>query len=126
MTPLDLCDDLVRRARAAGAEQAEACFGDHTIATIEVRDQAVESLVSATQRGVGLRALVGGATGYAYTTDLAAAALDENRIGPYCGQTVGFISSMYSWRRFFPAGSTVFRNVTYCWTVVSSSAIPYV
>ena len=77
MTALDLCLDLVRRARAAGADEAEAFFGDHTISTIEVRNQAVESLISATQRGVGIRALVGGATGYAYTSDLSPAGLDE-------------------------------------------------
>ena len=77
MNPQELCADLARRAREAGGDEAEAYFGDHTTNTIEVRDQAVESLISATRRGVGIRALVGGATGYAYTTDFDAEALAD-------------------------------------------------
>lgn len=67
---LDLAADLVRRARKAGADQAEAYFEDRQSTRIELRDQQIETLGSAQTRGIGLRVIVGGATAYAYTPDL--------------------------------------------------------
>src|SRR5204863_6978818 len=67
---VDLCADVVARARAAGADEAEAYFESSTNRTVEARGGALESVTTATMRGVGLRVLVGGALGYASGTDL--------------------------------------------------------
>lgn len=74
---LDLATDLVRRARKAGADQAEAYFEDRQSTRIELRDQQVETLSSAATRGIGLRVIRGGATAYAYTPDLRPRGLVE-------------------------------------------------
>jgi predicted Zn-dependent protease len=70
LAPRPLCEDLVARARAAGAGEAEAYYAAQTTTTVDVLDGQVEALVSAGGRGVGLRVLVGGALGYAYSSDL--------------------------------------------------------
>ncbi|MFN8634824.1 MAG: TldD/PmbA family protein [Chloroflexota bacterium] len=71
---LNLCADVVARARAAGADEAEAYFEDSTTRTIDARAGALESVTTASARGIGVRVLVGGALGYASGTDLDAAA----------------------------------------------------
>jgi PmbA protein len=68
--PLDLCADVVARARAAGAEEAEAYFEASTSRMVDARAGALEAVTTATNRGIGLRVLVGGALGYASGTDL--------------------------------------------------------
>src|SRR3954468_23432769 len=67
---LDLCADVVARARAAGADEAEAYFEASTARTVDARGGELEGVTTATTRGVGLRVLVGGALGYASGTDL--------------------------------------------------------
>lgn len=67
---LDLCADVVARARAAGANEAEAYFEASTTRTIDARGGALEGVTTATNRGIGLRVLVGGALGYASSTDV--------------------------------------------------------
>jgi PmbA protein len=66
----DLVQEIVRRARRAGAQEAEAYFEDRQKTRIELRDQQVEMLSSAATRGLGLRVLVDGAASYVYTSDL--------------------------------------------------------
>lgn len=77
MTPdatlLDICADVVARARAAGADEAEAYLETSTARTVDARGGALESITNATARGVGVRVLVGGALGFASGTDLDAA-----------------------------------------------------
>src|SRR5881296_2851541 len=68
-SPTDLVQDVVRRARRAGAEEAEAYYQDLQKTRIELRNQKVESLASAATRGIGLRVLVDGAGSYVYTSD---------------------------------------------------------
>jgi PmbA protein len=70
---LDLCADVVARARAAGADEAEAYFEASTSRTVDARGGALEGVTTATNRGIGLRVLAGGALGYASSTDLDAA-----------------------------------------------------
>jgi PmbA protein len=70
---LDLCADVVARARAAGAEEAEAYFERSTTRTVDARRGALEAVTTASTRGVGVRVLIGGALGYASGTDLDAA-----------------------------------------------------
>jgi len=67
---VDLCADVVARARAAGADEAEAYYKSSANRTVEARGGTLESATTATTRGVGLRVLVGGAMGYASGTDL--------------------------------------------------------
>src|SRR5438874_7434234 len=74
---IGLVQDVVRRARRAGAEEAEAYFQEIERTRIELRDQQVESLASAATRGVGLRVLVDGAGSYVYTTELRSRGLGE-------------------------------------------------
>jgi len=66
----DLAQEMVRRARRAGAQEAEAYFENRQKTHIELRDQQVEMLSSAGTRGLGLRVLVEGAASYVYTSDL--------------------------------------------------------
>jgi len=70
---LEVCADVVARARDAGADDAEAYLEASTATTVNVLDGQLESVTTATTRGVGIRALVGGALGYASGSDLDAA-----------------------------------------------------
>lgn len=64
-------------AAAAGAEQAEVFAQESRSLKISVYQGEVEELASSTGSGIGVRAIIGGATGYAYTTDLSQAGLAE-------------------------------------------------
>jgi PmbA protein len=66
----------VEAAERAGASEAEAWVEDSTSRQIRVYDGAVESLSDAGARGVGVRAFVGGRSGYAYGTDLSDAGVE--------------------------------------------------
>jgi PmbA protein len=71
----NLAARAVELALQAGADDAEAYASD--VARREVRAHAgeVESLTAASQRGVGVRAWIGGRVGYHYGTDLSAEGL---------------------------------------------------
>ncbi len=60
----------VEAALGAGAGDAEAYVAEDAGREVRVHGGAVESLTAATQRGVGVRAWIGGRAGYAYGTDL--------------------------------------------------------
>jgi PmbA protein len=57
-------------ASAAGADQAEVFAQGSRSLKISVYQGEVEELASSTGSGIGVRAIIGGSTGYAYTTDL--------------------------------------------------------
>ncbi len=59
----------VEAALAAGAGDAEAYVSEETGREVRVHGGEVESLTAATQRGIGVRAWLGGRVGYAYGTD---------------------------------------------------------
>jgi PmbA protein len=61
----------VQAALAAGAEDAEAYAVEDAGREVRVHGGEVESLTAATERGVGVRAWIGGRVGYAYGTDLS-------------------------------------------------------
>jgi PmbA protein len=63
----------VEAALGAGAGEAEAYASQNSGREVRVHGGEVESLTAATQSGVGVRAWIGGRTGYAYGTDLSAA-----------------------------------------------------
>ena len=61
----------VEAALAAGAGDAEAYASEEAGREVRVHGGEVESLTAATQRGVGVRAWLGGRVGYAYGTDFS-------------------------------------------------------
>jgi PmbA protein len=70
MTDLgDLAQRAVEATLAAGAGEAEAYASEEAGREVRVHGGEVESLTAATQRGVGVRAWIGGRVGYAYGTD---------------------------------------------------------
>ena len=74
-------EDLARRAAeaatAAGAGDAEAWAEGSRSREVRVHAGEVASLTEASGSGVGIRAWIGGRTGYAYGTDLSDAGLAE-------------------------------------------------
>ena len=75
--PIEIAQRLVDKARAAGADQADAVVVAGTENSVQVRMRAVEKLLEAGSRSVGLRAIVGGRQAVVSTADLSEAALDE-------------------------------------------------
>jgi PmbA protein len=68
---LATCEDLVSRGRRAGADQIEAFLSDSRTTMIELANGELDGMVSAGNRGVGTRVIVGNSLGYAYSTDLS-------------------------------------------------------
>lgn len=76
--PIELVAEVVRRARRAGAAEAEAYFEERRSTGLEVRDQEVEAVTASVTRGLGLRVfLADGASAYAYSPELGPRALSE-------------------------------------------------
>ena len=75
--PLDLARQIVAKARAAGADQADALAVAARSSSVTVRLQDVESVVDAASRAVGLRVIVGGRQAVVSTSDVGESALDE-------------------------------------------------
>jgi PmbA protein len=65
-----LAKRAVEAALSAGAGDAEAYASEESGREVRVHGGAVESLTAATQRGLGVRAWIGGRVGYAFGTDL--------------------------------------------------------
>ena len=59
------------------AAAAEVFLRSSSSTSVEVKDQTVDAFERARDIGVGLRVLLGGRMGFAYTTDLSAAALKD-------------------------------------------------
>ncbi|HEY5053402.1 MAG TPA: TldD/PmbA family protein [Solirubrobacterales bacterium] len=70
-----LAGRAVEATLAAGAGDAEAYASEEAGREIRVHGGEVESLTAATQRGVGVRAWIGGRVGYAYGTDSSEAGI---------------------------------------------------
>jgi PmbA protein len=69
---LELTGEAVDAALAAGAADAEAFATEATKREVRVHGGSVESVSTATERGVGVRAWIGGRVGYGFGTDLSA------------------------------------------------------
>lgn len=93
---LDLMDDLIRRAKAAGADQADALLVRSDSVNLTQRLGEPEHLERSESRDLGLRVLVGRRQAVASSTDLSAEALSDlveramamARVvpeDPYCG-----------------------------------------
>ncbi|WIG55893.1 MAG: TldE protein, part of TldE/TldD proteolytic complex [Rhodanobacteraceae bacterium] len=72
----DLADDVVRRARAAGASQAEVSASVSTGLSVNVRMGEVETVERNRDRGFGLTVYFGQRKGSASTADLKPASID--------------------------------------------------
>ncbi|MES2403662.1 MAG: DNA gyrase modulator, partial [Pseudomonadota bacterium] len=72
----ELADDVVRRARAAGASQAEVSASVSTGLSVNVRLGEVETVERNRDRGFGLTVYFGQRKGSASTADLKAASID--------------------------------------------------
>jgi PmbA protein len=71
----DLADDLLRKARAAGADAADVLVAEGTAFTVTVRKGEVETLKEAGSKALGLRAFVGRRSATSYTSDFSPSAL---------------------------------------------------
>src|SRR5512145_3463817 len=72
---LDRLDDLLRRARARGAVEADAFMVEEELQTVQVRLGAVESLKHARENRCSLRIFTGSGSASATTSDLSPTAL---------------------------------------------------
>ncbi|MHB1381312.1 MAG: PmbA/TldA family metallopeptidase, partial [Thermoleophilia bacterium] len=68
---LDKVKAALETAAASGADQAEVFAQESRSLKVSVYQGEVEELASSTGSGIGVRAIIGGSTGYAYTTDLS-------------------------------------------------------
>lgn len=71
-----LAKELVDRATARGAHQAEVYISKGKELTIEVANGQVETLKNAEEQGLGVRVIVDNRLGYAYTSDFSPQALE--------------------------------------------------
>jgi len=74
---LSLAEDVVRRAKAHGADDADVLVGAATEFESTVREGEIERLVEASSRALGLRVFVGGRPAITYMSDFASEALDR-------------------------------------------------
>src|SRR5262249_42655274 len=68
---LELAQEIVCRARSAGATDAECTIAEGEEFSASVRMREIENLKEAGSRGAGLRILIGKKTGSSYTSDLS-------------------------------------------------------
>src|SRR5438105_13161010 len=71
MELLELAQNVVKRAQAAGATDAECSIAEGEEFSANVRMREIENLKEAGSRGAGLRILIGKKTGSSYTSDLS-------------------------------------------------------
>ena len=72
-----LAEQLLRQARAAGADAADVILGEGTDFSVTVRKGEVETLEEAGSKALGLRVFVGKRTANSYTSDFSPPALAE-------------------------------------------------
>lgn len=74
---LSLAGDIVAKARALGADEADAYLRRGIESTVSVRKQEIEKLIEAGSRSVSVRVIKDKRTAVCHTSDLAPRALDE-------------------------------------------------
>ena len=93
---LDILDDVIQRAGAAGADAADAVFFDNASLSVSFRMGKLEDVERAESMVLGLRAFMGARQAVASTTDVSQEALTAlvERVAamaraapedPYCG-----------------------------------------
>ncbi len=73
----DQAKELIKRAKGSGAYEAEAYFIDNKTIEVKVFKQKLDSIKMAKISGVGLRVIMKGKSGYAYSSQLTQEALDQ-------------------------------------------------
>ena len=73
----EMAADIVRRALASGASDAECTIAEGAEFSANVRMREIEQLKEAGSRAAGLRILVGRKTGASYTSDLSREGIDR-------------------------------------------------
>jgi PmbA protein len=71
----ELAQDLLRRARASGADAADVLVSEGTDFSVTVRQGGIETLEEAASKALGIRVFVGKRTATAYSSDFSTAAL---------------------------------------------------
>jgi len=86
---LDAAGAAVRKAVGLGAQLAEAYISNARELNIEVRDGRVETMKLAADRGLGLRVMREGRTGFSFSTDLSPQGVEEaaGQALANCGKT---------------------------------------
>ncbi len=72
---LTVAEDVCRRARKAGADDADVLIGAGTEFSVTVRKQEVENIVEASSRALGLRVIKDGRVAVSYSSDFTPDAL---------------------------------------------------
>ncbi len=72
-----LAQDVVARAKKAGAEEADVWLQTSTEFSVQVRKGEIETLTQAGNKGLGLRVFIEGRLGFASTSDFTPEALDK-------------------------------------------------
>jgi len=72
-----LGEEIVAKAMKWGAGEAEACLENVKNFDVTVRKGEIETLQKSVSRGLGLRIFINKQLGFAYTSDLSAAAVDD-------------------------------------------------
>jgi PmbA protein len=73
----DLATDLLKTARASGADEADLLVADGTEFSVTVRRGEVETLKEAGSKALGIRVFVGRRTASSYTSDFSRSALQR-------------------------------------------------
>ena len=73
----ELATDLLKKARAAGADAADLLVAEGTEFSVTVRRGEVETLKEAGSKGLGIRVFVGQRTASSYTSDFSRTALQR-------------------------------------------------
>jgi len=73
----DLGAELLRKARAEGADAADLLIAESTDFSVTVRKGEVETLEEAGSKALGIRLFVGRRTATVHTSDFSRTALDE-------------------------------------------------
>ncbi len=72
-----LGEDVVAKARKWGAEEAEAALENVKNFSVSIRKGEIETLQKSVSQGLGLRVFINKQFGFAYTSDLSPASIDE-------------------------------------------------
>ncbi len=72
-----IVDRAIASIKGLRVDGGEVFLRDGQSTSVEVRDGAVENAITRGERGIGVRVLRGGHVGFAYTSDLSAAGIEE-------------------------------------------------
>jgi PmbA protein len=77
LAPLDALEFALSRARAFGAGQADAIYGDDDSLSVDLFEGRVKNVEKSRSAGLGLRVLVDGRPGYSFTERLTVKAVER-------------------------------------------------